>query len=87
MAQKQVIDPEDTPYTIVVQSEDRPRPLLIGLLIGVVVGGAVAWFLAPRSGSESRQQVARIAGTAQTSAQEQIYKVRTTVRSVIAPNQ
>ncbi len=87
MAKKQVIDPANTPYTIVIQSDDKPRPLLMGLLIGAAVGGVAAWLLSPRSGKQSRESIARVASSVQSVAQEQLYKAQTTVRSVVNPDQ
>ncbi|NJL06483.1 MAG: YtxH domain-containing protein [Chloroflexaceae bacterium] len=82
MPKKRTIDPPDTPYTIVVQAEEHPRPLMIGLLLGAVAGGLAAWLFAPRNGPQLREELTRTATTAQDSVKEQLYKAQTTVRSV-----
>ncbi len=87
MRKKRTIDPPDTPYTIVVQAEERPRPLLIGLLLGVVAGGVAAWLFAPRNGTQLREELTRTVTTAQDTVKEQLYKAQTTVRSVTQPPQ
>lgn len=87
MPKKRTIDPPDTPYTIVVQAKERPRPLLIGLLVGAAVGGVVAWLFAPRNSMQLREELTRTATTAQDTVKEQLYKAQTTVHSITQTQQ
>ncbi len=82
MPKRKIIDPPDTPYTIVVQAKEHPRPLLIGLLLGVAAGGVAAWLFAPRNGTQLREELTRTATTAQDTVKEQLYKAQTTVHSI-----
>lgn len=56
--------------------EDRGTAIFFSLLVGAVVGAAVALLLAPQSGQRTRDQIADLAGDLKDTVGEYATKVR-----------